>query len=128
MLLSNHQSCQCGDDYLVSIAAFGNPKLVKPKRYGVRRGKLILTTRQLLVVNAFESWLEQYTPRLHKKIRKIYDGMNIPADKLAKKKRIANFLFVLMKPAEWFCLMWLYAFDKNPESRIARQYLPENKL
>jgi hypothetical protein len=28
-----------------------------------------------------------------------------------------------MKPAEWFFLLVLYTFDKNPENRIAKQYI-----
>ncbi|MBC7863307.1 MAG: hypothetical protein IAF38_10055 [Bacteroidia bacterium] len=123
--MSNHQSCTCGDHYLCSVAAFGNKKLVKPTRNGIRGGKLILVNRQLLIANAFENWFEDHSPRLHKIMRGTYDAMNIPADKWAQKRSIANFFYIVMKPAEWFFLCWLYLFDKKPETRIAKQYLPK---
>jgi hypothetical protein len=31
-----------------------------------------------------------------------------------------------MKPFEWFFLFTLYSFDRNPENRIAKQYLSYN--
>jgi hypothetical protein len=128
-LLSIRQECSCpGDHYLCSVAAFGNKKLVKPTRNGIRGGKLILVNRQLLIANAFENWFEDHSPRLHKIMRKTYDAMNIPADKWARKKTIANFFYIVMKPAEWFFLLWLYLFDKKPETRIAKQYLPKNEI
>jgi hypothetical protein len=128
-LLSAHQDCSCpGDHYLCSVAAFGNKKLVKPQRFGLRGGKNILVNRQLLIANAFENWFEEYAPRLHKLMRGTYDAMNIPADKWAQNKKIANFFYVIMKPAEWFFLLWLYLFDKHPETRVAQQYLPKTQL
>jgi len=36
---------------------------------------------------------------------------------------MAIILNVLMKPLEWFFLIVLYLFDKNPENRIALQYV-----
>ncbi|MDP2386425.1 MAG: hypothetical protein Q8M29_08635 [Bacteroidota bacterium] len=123
-LLSNHHSCSCGGDhYLCSIAANGNTKLVKPVRLGLRQNEKILVNRQLLIANAFENWMEEKTPSLHKVIRKTYDSMGIQVNKWSKKRKIANIIYILMKPLEWFFLIWLYTFDKKPENRIALQYL-----
>lgn len=128
-LLSKYQDCSCGGGhYLCSIAANGNKKLVKPTRFGVRANERIVVNRQLLVANAFENWLEDHTPKLHRVIRNSYDACNIPVNEWSKHKRFANVLYVLMKPLEWFFLLWLYLFDKKPEDRIAKQYYPKQEL
>lgn len=128
-LLSKYQECSCGGDhYLCSIAANGNKKLVKPTRFGVRANEKIIVNRQLLIANAFENWLEDYMPRLHKVVRHTYDSMGIPVNKWSKHKHFANIIYVLMKPLEWLFLIWLYLFDTKPENRIAKQYLPKKEL
>jgi hypothetical protein len=125
-LLSYSQACSCGGDhYLCSIAANGDKSLVKPTRLGLRQNRKILVNRQLLIANAFENWLEDHTPRFHKIVRRSYDAMNIPVNEWSKHRRFANILYVLMKPLEWFFLLWLYLADQKPETRIAKQYLPK---
>lgn len=128
-LLSNYSGCSCGGDhYLCSVAANGSTKLVKPSRTGWRKNERIVVNRQLLVANAFEHWLEDHTPELHRAVRKTYDACGIPVNKWSKHKNAANIIFILMKPLEWFFLLWLYCFDKAPETRIAKQYLPKDEL
>ncbi len=128
-LLSKYQDCSCGGEhYLCSIAANGNKKLVKPTRFGVRANERIIVNRQLLIANAFENWLEDHTPKLHRVIRNSYDACNIPVNEWSKHKKFANILYVLMKPLEWLFLLWLYIFDKKPEDRIAKQYYPKEEL
>lgn len=128
-LLSKYQDCSCGGGhYLCSIAANGNKKLVKPMRFGIRANERIVVNRQLLIANAFENWLEEHTPKLHRVIRNAYDACNIPVNEWSKHKRFANVLYILMKPLEWLFLLWLYLFDKKPEDRIAQQYYPKQEL
>ncbi|MBA2612178.1 MAG: hypothetical protein H0U95_09415 [Bacteroidetes bacterium] len=128
-LLSKYQDCSCGGGhYLCSIAANGNKKLVQPTRFGVRANQRILVNRQLLIANAFENWLEEHTPKMHKVIRNSYDACNIPVNKWSKHKKFANVLYIFMKPLEWLFLVWLYLFDKKPEDRIAKQYFPKKEL
>jgi hypothetical protein len=128
-LLSQYQSCSCGGDhYLCSVAANGDKRLVKPTRYGLRQNERILVNRQLLIANAFENWLEEHCPRIHAPIRKFYDSCGIPVNAWSKRKRLANLIYVLMKPLEWFFLVWLYFFDRSPETRIHSQYLPKEQL
>ena len=123
-LLSESQSCYSGGHYLCTVAAHGDKKLVKPFRFGIRDNKKIIINRQLLVANAFENWLEDHCPRTQKKIRNIYDSLQIPVRKWARKRKTANFIYLIMKPLEWVFVFWLYLMDKHPENRIARQYLP----
>lgn len=39
------------------------------------------------------------------------------------QKLIADFVYILMKPLEWFFIVILYTFEQNPENRIAKQTL-----
>lgn len=39
---------------------------------------------------------------------------------------VADIIYLLMKPLEWFFVMVIYLVDKKPEDRIAVQYLPIN--
>lgn len=117
---------QCGEHFLCSVAAGGHPAVVKPQRLGVRGGALIMCNRQLLVSNAFEELLEEKMPRLHRFIRRQYNKVGNMIHKhygIFNRKGVADFVYVLMKPAEWIFLIVLYLADRKPENRIARQYL-----
>ncbi len=111
--------------YLCTIAAHGNPSLVKPLRKGLRWGYPITVNRQLLIANAFEQWLEEFVPKTHHHLRKFYDSLKIPVDKWSRLPWVANLLYLVMKPLEWFFLLWLYLTDTQPENRIAQQYFPK---
>ena len=108
--------------YLCTVSAKGHKKLVKPIRAGVRRGVRIPVNRQLLIANAFENILEQYTPNLHKVIRYMYDKYGYPISRHINSKWSADIVYLVMKPLEWFFLVVLYTVDKNPENRIHVQY------
>lgn len=117
---------ECGGHFLCSVAAKGHKNIVKPIRYGERRGKAILCNRQLLISNAFEELIEQKLPKTHKIIRHNYNKVGNIVHRhyhIFDNKPIANLTYILMKPLEWCFLTILYMFDQNPENRIARQYL-----
>ncbi|MCH5720094.1 DUF6688 domain-containing protein [Niabella hibiscisoli] len=65
--------------YLCTVAARGNPRLVKPLRIGYRHGKPAIVNRQLLIANAFEEWIQNIAPHTHQHIRCFYDryGYNL---------------------------------------------------
>ena len=50
--------------YLCTVAAGGHKKIVKPLRYGTRRGQTIVVNRQLCIANAFEEWIHVYRESL----------------------------------------------------------------
>lgn len=50
--------------YLCTVSLQGHRGLVKPIRYGIRRGNRIVVNRQLCVANAFEQLLEERIPPL----------------------------------------------------------------
>ncbi len=116
------QSLPYDGHYLCTVAAGGHEKIVKPLRMGKRHGHAVIVNRQLCVANAFEQILEEKTPRLHKCVRDFYDKHGLPIAKLIKSKWIADLVWFIMKPLEWFFLIVLYLVDVHPEDRIARQY------
>ena len=117
---------QCGGHYLCSVAANGNASRVKPLRYGLRGGAMIICNRQLLASNAFENVIETKLPRLHKTIRKYYDKIGDSVHHhyhFFNIKMVSDIVYVAMKPLEWIFIFVLYCTDVNPENRIALQYI-----
>jgi hypothetical protein len=120
---------ECGGHYLCSVAANGHTNIVKPKRLGIRNGNYIICNRQLLVSNAFEELMQEKLPFLHKNIRSQYNKVGNFIHRyysIFNNKFLSDFIYILMKPFEWFFLFTLYSFDRNPENRIAKQYLSYN--
>lgn len=116
----------CGGHYLCSVAAKGHKHIVKPQRLGERAGNAIICNRQLLVSNAFEELLQQKLPFIHKPVRRAYNNVGHLVHKyysVFNNKYVADVVYIMMKPLEWFFVAVLYAFDQNPENRIAVQYL-----
>jgi len=58
--------------------------------------------------NAFEQILEELTPKLHKAMRGFCDNHGFPLSKLIKTKAAADFVYIVMKPLEWFFLVGVY--------------------
>ncbi|HWW41949.1 DUF6688 domain-containing protein [Pedobacter sp.] len=108
--------------YLCTVAVSGNPKIVKPIRLGVRAGRIIVVNRQLLIANAFEEMVQDFSPGLHRIIRRNYDTYGYNLSKKINNERMSNLTYFLMKPLEWFFLICLYLFSEKPEQRINRQY------
>ena len=111
--------------YLCTVSLRGHRKLVKPVRYGVRRGEKIVVNRQLCVANAFEQLLEEKTPHLHKKIRRFYDTYGYPISRHINTAFAADVIYLMMKPLEWVFVFVLYLMDPEPENRINSQYMPK---
>ena len=108
--------------YLCTVAAGGHRKVVKPIRFGRRRGAVIVVNRQLCIANAFEESIAEKFPRFHKWIRHIYDTYGYPLSNIITTKARADVTYILMKPLEWIFLIYLYLTDSRPEIRINRQY------
>ena len=111
------------EHYLCTVAAGGHRCIVNPQRMGERHGHRVIVNRQLCIANAFEQILEERIPRLHKPIRHFYDNYGFPIARLIHSPFVADIIYLLMKPLEWFFLMVLYLCDVKPENRIAVQYL-----
>lgn len=116
------QNIDLDEHYLCTVAAGGHSKVVKPIRLGVRHGHEVIVNRQLCVANAFEQIFEEKTPGFHRIVRRIYDDYGFPIAKLIHSKYVADLVYFLMKPLEWFFVIILYFTDVHPEDRIAIQY------
>ncbi len=117
---------QCGGHFLCSVGANGHPKIVKPIRYGERKGNRIICTRQLLISNAFEEVIQEKFPKLHTTIRRQYNKVGNKIHRyytFFEIKIVSDSIYICMKPLEWLFLLVLYTTDKYPENRIARQYI-----
>lgn len=122
---------KCGGHFLCSVAANGHKKVVQPIRYGERNGNKIICNRQLLIANAFEELIEQKLPRTHKAIRHQYNKVGNSIHRhyhFFNNKFVSDAVYILMKPLEFIFLLVLYTFDKRPENRIAKQYMPKTGM
>lgn len=108
--------------YLCTVAASGDPKIVKPLRFGKRYGNTIIVNRQLLIANAFEEMVQDFSPRLHRFIRRNYDKYGYNLSKKINNQQMSNLTYILMKPLEWGFLVSLYLFCPKPEQKINKQY------
>jgi len=117
---------QCGGHFLCSVAAKGHTNIVSPTRLGERGGHTIMCNRQLLIANAFEELVEEKLPQTNQFIRRNNNKVGNVIHRyygIFNLKLIADIVYVIMKPLEWIFLLVLYTFDRNPENRIAKQYL-----
>ncbi|MDI9310291.1 MAG: hypothetical protein QM535_08745 [Limnohabitans sp.] len=108
--------------YICTVAACGNPSLVKPIRLGKRNGQTIIVNRQLQIANAFEEMIYDFSPKLHAIIRKNYDKYGYNLSTKINTSEASNITYILMKPLEWIFLISLYLFCLNPEMKIKKQY------
>jgi len=108
--------------YLCTVAAKGNPDIVKPIYIGKRRGQPIIVNRQLQIANAFEEMIQRFTPRFHRFLRKIYDNYGYNLSTKINNEKLSNLTYILMKPLEYFFIICLYLFWKHPEELISKQY------
>ena len=108
--------------YLCTVAAGGHRKVVKPLRFGIRRGERIVVNRQLLIANAFEDMIKERFPGFHRSVRSFYDKHGYPISRHITTQLRADIVYILMKPLELIFITALYLFDTEPENRIAVQY------
>lgn len=109
--------------YLCTVSLRGHENIVKPTRMGIRHGEKIVVNRQLCIANAFEQLIEERMPRFHHFVRYVYDKYGYPLSKHINTAWQADITYFVMKPLEWIFLLILYLCDKNPENRIATQYV-----
>ncbi|HCT7955177.1 TPA: hypothetical protein OT862_000083 [Enterococcus faecalis] len=118
---------QVDEHYLCTVAACGHRNFVKPQRMGIHHNHQVVVNRQLCVANAFEQILEEKVPKTHRFIRKNYDTYGFPIAKKIHSPYVADLVYLMMKPAEYFFLLVLYLVDIKPENRIALQYITKPK-
>jgi hypothetical protein len=112
--------------FLCTVGANGHSRLVRPLRWGIRNNQRIKCTRQLLVSNAFEQWMQEKYPALHRILRKNYNRVGKIVHRYYgcfRLKIVSDLIYLLMKPLEWVFLLVLYSVEVCPENRIHAQYL-----
>ncbi|MCL2212791.1 MAG: hypothetical protein FWB93_03035 [Oscillospiraceae bacterium] len=114
--------------YLCTVAAKGKKSIAKPLFVGKRHNRPIIVNRQLQVANAFEDLIAEKLPRIHKKLRGLYDKYGYPVSRHINTTTRSTMTYIAMKPVEWLFLFILYSVDIKPEERITRQYVPVSDL
>ncbi|WP_156337122.1 DUF6688 family protein [Paenibacillus dakarensis] len=71
--------------------------------YASLSNEYLLSVIVLLILGLFGSLiiLEQYTPRLHRVIRRFYDNYGYPISKHINLEWSADVVYLWMKPLEW---------------------------
>lgn len=108
--------------YLCTVATAGHPAIVKPLRLGKRHGKILIVNRQLQIANAFEALIQEQWARVHASVRRFYDRHGWNLSLYINTPFKATMMYLLMKPLEWFFLIYLYLFCIAPEHKIRSQY------
>lgn len=108
--------------YLCTVAAKGNPNLVKPLYIGKRHSKPIIVNRQLQIANAFEEMLQDFAPKIHQFVRRNYDKYGYDLSQKINSELGSNITYILMKPLEITFLISLYLLQTKPEHKISKQY------
>lgn len=108
--------------YLCTVAAKGDPRIVKPLKIGQRHGKPIIVNRQLQIANAFEELIKDISSNGHRFIRQQYDKYGYNLSLKINTDSASNITYRLMRPLEWFFLVVLYLFCVEPEAKIKKQY------
>ncbi|MFW2135145.1 DUF6688 domain-containing protein [Chryseobacterium sp. TY4] len=108
--------------YLCTVAAKGNPNLVKPLYIGKRHSRPIIVNRQLQIANAFEDMLQNFSPKTHRFVRQNYDKYGYNLSKKINSELGSNLTYILMKPLELIFLIFLYLLETKPEQKISKQY------
>lgn len=108
--------------YLCTVAACGNPRIVKPVRLGNRHGNTIIINRQLMIANAYEEMIQMHFRQFHKFVRYVYDKYGYSFSKHINTPFRSNVIYFLMKPLEWFFLINIYLCCIEPEVKINNQY------
>lgn len=111
--------------YLCTVAAQGSPWLVRPLRWGVRRGQPIVVNRQLAIANAFEDLLHERWPRFGAWARRTYDWWALPVSRWLCRRWMANLVYLVMLPCQLGFWLALRTLDRgDPEARVDRMYRP----
>ena len=70
--------------------------------------------------------IQEKLPKTHRFIRKNYNKVGNFVHRyygIFNNKFVADAIYFMMKPLEYFFVLTLYTFDTKPENRIAKQYV-----
>ena len=90
------------DCFVATAAAKGHPCFVGSHIATNSAGKAVPITQQLITLKTFENLLEARRPRAHRALRSIYNRIGPPLAACIVHPILADFAYLLLKPAEWF--------------------------
>jgi len=87
--------------YIATAAARGHPRIVGSWPCLYPDGRIRRVNRQLLVLKAGEIALRARRPRLHRRLRRIYDAVGPRLAAALGPPLLADLAYLLLKPLEW---------------------------
>jgi len=110
------------DCYIATAAAHGHPRFVRS--WTVRRadGMSMPGNVQLQVLKCAELALMGTTPRWHKTLRKIYDGVGRSLARRIRNPFLADMAYVFLKPLEWLAGIMLKLIIPEIDSISSKLY------
>ncbi len=109
--------------FVATAAARGHPRVVGAEPVRLTGGRVLLVTRQLRALKAFELALAALLPRAHRALRLVYDRVGPPiAARLGP--RTATLAWVALLPAQAFAELSLRLVFRSAGRLVARTYRP----
>lgn len=109
------------DCFVATAAARGHPRVVGSVPVRLADGRVLLVTRQLRALKAFELALAALLPHAHRALRLVYDRVGPPvAARLGPTT--ATLAWVALLPAQWVAELTLRALLRDADRLIARIY------
>ena len=90
--------------YIATAAAHGHAQFVGSKILQLANGKSMQVNRQLQIFKCAELALLAVAPRAHKPLRNAYDVVGKSLARNIQNPFLADFAYLLLKPAEWLAV------------------------
>ena len=111
------------DCYIATAAARGHPQFVHAWMVQRADGKTIQVNIQLQRLKCAELAMMAVNPRLHRKLRRIYDRVGKVLARYIQNPLLADFTFVLLKPWEWMARVLLKMMIPEIDSISKKVYI-----
>lgn len=108
--------------YIATAAAKGNSALVNSSPLTTDSGKIIWINPQLRYLKAFEITLKTLAPKLHQRLRRLYDRFGSSFAKKITTQLHANLAYLCLKPFEWVIRIVLNSIIPNFDQFVRRFY------
>jgi hypothetical protein len=106
-----------GGCFVATAAAKGHPCFVGSHIATNSAGKAVPITQQLVALKTFENLVEARRPRAHRALRFFYNRIGPPLAACIVHPLLADFAYLLLKPAEWFARVFLSG-NCSPETHF----------
>jgi hypothetical protein len=111
------------DCYIATAAARGHPQFVHAWMVQGADGKTIQVNLQLQRLKCAELALMAVNPRLHRRLRRIYDRAGKVLARCIQESLLADFAYFLLKPWEWLAMVLLRMIVPEIDSIAKKMYI-----